>query len=232
MKDFIKTFKKEIRSLYVCLNTLIPIETVVLDLERYIREYGIEVEDACDAIVRKHAKQGQHADHWRKYMEMSAEEFRSKSRWLERKRDFHKANSRIVNRNTVRRNYNRADNLFDMLKDKFRERKYRPKYEENHYDDKEEEYDELYEDEKNKDPEPSYALDTLDADIFRHLLSNAKAEQIANEMIKLGYDKKIVKKHLPRLSKKWEDMLQEKWLKLWIMQKHKDDVPSQLDWGK
>ena len=68
-----------------------------------------------------------------------------------------------------------------------------------------------YEEDKNRDPEPSYALDTLDADIFRHLLSNAKTEEIANEMIKLGYDKKLVKKHLPRLSKKWEDMLKEKW---------------------
>lgn len=225
MKDFVKKFKKEIRSLYVCLNTLIPIEAVVLELERYIREYGIDVEDACDAIVRKHAKHGQHADHWKKYMDMNTEEFRSRSRWLERKRDFHKPNNRITKRPT------RFENLFDKINDRSREQHSRHKYEESHYDEREyEEYDELYEDKKIKDPEPSYALDTLDADIFRHLLNSAKAEEIADEMIKLGYDKKLVKKHLPRLSKKWEDMLKEKWLKLWIMQKHKDDVPSHLDW--
>ena len=235
MKDFIKKFKKEIRSLYVCLNALIPIEAIVLELERYIREYGIEVEDACDAIIRKHAKHEQHADHWKKYMSMSTEEFRSRSRWLERKRDFHKPDKRIANKRAKRENYTRHDNLFDKLIDKARKRNSRQKYEEGHYDDDEEEYqeyDELYEDKKIKDPEPSYALDTLDADIFRHLLNSAKAEEIATEMIKLGYDKKLVKKHLPRLSKKWEDMLQEKWLKLWIMQKHEDAVPSHLDWGE
>ena len=35
---------------------------------------------------------------------------------------------------------------------------------------------------------PSYALDTLDADIFTHLLKKAKPKVIAEDMIKLGYD--------------------------------------------
>ena len=60
------------------------------------------------------------------------------------------------------------------------------------------------------EPEPSYALDTLDADIFTYLLKNAKAKQIAKEMTKLGYDEKLVKKHMPRLSQKWKEMPEEK----------------------
>ena len=54
MDDFIKEYKREIRAVYLCLLAKTDISTVVMELERYIREYGISVEDACDAIVRKH----------------------------------------------------------------------------------------------------------------------------------------------------------------------------------
>ena len=80
-------------------------------------------------------------------------------------------------------------------------------------------FEKVFQDEEMLEPETSYALDTLDADIFTYLLKNAKAKQIAKEMTKLGYDEKLVKKHMPRLYKKWKEMLEEKWLKLWIMQK-------------
>ena len=160
-----------------------------------MEEYGIDKETACDSISRKHA--GEFIRDWRDYMSENRGEMDRFNAWVKAREK--KSEERY---NAER---NRRENIYD-----------------DDWDPSDDDCDcEVCSGDKDveREPEPSYALDVLETDIFTFLLGEVKAEKIAKEMKKLGYDPKVVKEHLPKFWLKWEEIRSEEWAKLWVMGK-------------
>ena len=69
----------------------------------------------------------------------------------------------------------------------------------------------------SKEPPPKFALDALEADIFTSLLTRARPTTVAKYMRELGYDEVIVRTHMPKFVRKWEEIRSIDWASLMIM---------------
>ena len=67
------------------------------------------------------------------------------------------------------------------------------------------------------EPPPKFALDALEADIFTSLLTRARPTTVAKYMRELGYDEVIVRSHMPKFIRKWEEIRSIDWASLMIM---------------
>ena len=67
------------------------------------------------------------------------------------------------------------------------------------------------------EPPPKFALDALEADIFTSLLTRARPTTVAKYMRELGYDEVIVRSHMPKFVRKWEEIRSIDWASLMIM---------------